>query len=139
VATTYEARTISVSISRDPHDVYAFAANPANLPRWASGLSGLGTPIEQAGDARVVQTPEGPVTIRFTAPNPFGVLDHWVRPATGGEVYAPMRVIPNGAGSQVLFTLHRLPAMSADQFAADAAWVERDLVALKALLESSSG
>jgi hypothetical protein len=137
VAATYEARTISVSIDRDAQDVYSFAANPVNLPLWASGLSGLGTTIEQAGEAWVAQTPEGQVTIRFTAPNPFGVLDHWVRPATGGEVYAPMRVIPNGAGSLVLFTLYRLPAMSEDQFAADAAWVDRDLVALKALLEAS--
>jgi hypothetical protein len=137
VAATHEARTISVSIDRAAHAVYAFAANPANLPRWASGLSGLGTTIAQVGDVWVAQTPEGPVTIRFATPNPFGVLDHWVRPATGGEVYAPMRVIPNGAGSHLQFILFRLPAMSDDQFAADAALVERDLLALKALLEAS--
>jgi hypothetical protein len=137
VAATYDARTISVSIDRDPRDVYAFASHPANLPQWASGLSGLGTAIEQVGDAWVTQTPDGPVTIRFAPSNPFGVLDHWVRPATGDEVYAPMRVIPNGAGSQMLFTLFRLPRMSDEQFAADAAWVERDLFALKALLEAS--
>lgn len=137
MAAMYEARTISVSINRDPRDVYDFVSHPANLPQWASGLSGLGTAIEQVGDSWVAHTPEGPVAIRFAAPNPFGVLDHWVRPATGDEVYAPLRVIPNGAGSQVLFTLFRLPAVSDEQFAHDAAWVERDLVALKALLEAS--
>jgi hypothetical protein len=137
VAATYDARTIGVSIDRDSRDVYAFVSNPANLPQWASGLSGLGTAIEQVGDASVAQAPDGPVAIRFAAPNPFGVLDHWVRPATGAEVYAPMRVIQNGAGSHLSFTLFRLPAMSDEQFAADAAWVERDLLALKALLEAS--
>ena len=134
---TYDARTIGVSIDRDPRDVYAFVSHPPNLPQWASGLSGLGTALEQVGDAWVAQAPDGPVTIRFAAPNPLGVLDHWVRPATGAEVYAPMRVIPNREGSHLLFTLFRLPTMSDDQFAADAAWVERDLCALKALLEAS--
>jgi hypothetical protein len=46
-----------------------------------------------------------------------------------------MRVIANGTGSEVLFTLFRLPDMTAEAFARDAEWVERDLKALKALLE----
>ena len=137
MAATYEARTISVTIDCDPQAVYAFASDPANLPQWASGLSGLGTVIEPVGGAWVAHTPQGPVTIRFAPSNPFGVLDHWVRPASGAEVYAPLRVIPNGAGSKLLFTLLRLPAMTEEQFAADAAWVERDLRALKALLEAA--
>jgi len=47
-----------------------------------------------------------------------------------------MRVIANGTGSEVIFTLFRLPEMTAEDFARDAEWVERDLRALKALLES---
>jgi hypothetical protein len=133
VATTHDARTISVSIDRDPQDVYTFVQRPTNLPKWAAGL---GSTIEQVGDAWVIQAPDGPANIRFAAHNPFGVLDHWVCPATGGEVYVPIRVIPNGEGSQLLFTLFRLPTMSADQFAGDAASVERDLSTLKGLLEA---
>lgn len=137
MAATYEARTISVTIDRDPGAVYAFASDPAHLPQWASGLSGLGAMIEPVGDAWVAQTAEGPITIRFAPSNPFGVLDHWVRPAHGEEVYAPLRVIPNGTGSEVLFTLLRLPAMTEEQVAADAAWVERDLRLLKAVVEAA--
>ena len=133
MATTHDARTISVSINRDPQDVYAFVRHPANLPQWASGLA---TTIEHVGDAWVIPAPDGPATIRFAAHNSFGVLDHWVRPAAGAEVYVPMRVIPNGEGSQLLFTLFRLPTMSDDQLAGDAALVERDLATLKRLLEA---
>jgi hypothetical protein len=46
-----------------------------------------------------------------------------------------MRVVPNGAGSEVLFTLFRSPAMSDDKYAEDASLVDRDLQTLKRLLE----
>ena len=85
---------------------------------------------------RIVETPEGPMAIRFADRNAFGVLDHYVRLPSGQEVLNPMRIIPNGTGSEVLFTLFQLPGMSDDRFAEDAGLVERDLKTLKKLLES---
>lgn len=73
--------------------------------------------------------------IRFVERNDFGVLDHYVTVAPGLEVYVPMRVLPNGSGSEVLFTVFRLPEMSDERFAEDAALVERDLKTLKTVLE----
>jgi hypothetical protein len=46
-----------------------------------------------------------------------------------------MRVLANGSGSEVLFTLFRLPDMSDEQYAEDMQLVEHDLRALKDLLE----
>ena len=43
-------------------------------------------------------------------------------------------LVPNGAGAEVLVTVFRRSGMSDEAFAADAAWVPRDLLALKALL-----
>lgn len=74
--------------------------------------------------------------IRFTERNDFGILDHYVTPGAGSEVYVPVRVIANGRGSEILFTLFRLASMSDEQYAADAALVERDLATLKRLLEA---
>ncbi len=76
----------------------------------------------------------GLVRIRFTGRNAFGVMDHHVDLGTGPEVHVPMRVVPNGGGAEVLVTLFRRPGMSDEAFAADAEWVLRDLLALKALL-----
>ena len=73
--------------------------------------------------------PQGPVRIRFTEHNAFGVMDHRVDLGTGPEVHVPMRVVPNGAGAEVLVTLLRRPGMSDEAFAADAAWVQRDPLA----------
>ncbi|MGT2453250.1 hypothetical protein ACU4GI_08065 [Cupriavidus basilensis] len=58
-----------------------------------------------------------------------------MQPAQGEEIYIPMRVIANGGGTTLLFTLLRSPGVSDAQLQADAEWVRRDLAALKALLE----
>lgn len=127
-----EARTLSVSIDRHWRDVYDAIWRPEDFPRWASGLSA--SSLERDGDAWRAAGPEGPVRIRFTDHNPFGVMDHHVDTGDGPEVYVPMRVVRNGAGAEVLLTLFRQPGMSDAKLAADAEWVRRDLLALRALL-----
>ena len=131
--TTHECRTVSVSIDRDWREVYDFLADPASFPKWASGL---GSDLERSGDTWTARGPDGPISIRFAPPNEFGVLDHVVIAASGVQVHNPMRVMANGTGSEVAFTLFRRPGVSAAQFAADADWVGRDLQALKALMEA---
>lgn len=132
MVTTYVSRTLSVSIHCPADQVYAFAANPENLPKWAKGL---GNTVKRRGAEWLVETSQGPVTVRFTEKNRFGVLDHYVTTPAGETVYVPMRVLANASGSEVLFTLFRLPGMSDGQFAEDAKLVEQDLATLKALLE----
>jgi len=127
-----QSRTVSVSIRRPVDEVYAFASNPENLPKWASGLS---ESIKRSGDSWITETPNGTMRVRFVETNRFGVLDHYVTPPQGAEIYVPMRVVANGPGSEVSLTVYRQPEMSDKKFAEDAAWVERDLNALKALLE----
>jgi hypothetical protein len=126
-------RHVSVSILRPPADVYAFAAEPLNLPRWASGLSGS---IAGVNDEWVAESPMGRVTIRFVSPNDLGVLDHDVVLESGERFHNPMRVVANGDGSEVVFTLYRRPGMTDEEFAADARAVEDDLRTLKRLLEA---
>jgi hypothetical protein len=129
---TREGQHIAVSIERSPADVYGFASNPANLPLWAKGLSGA---IANVAGEWLADSPLGKVKIRFAPPNALGVLDHDVVLETGATFHNPMRVLPNGDGSEVVFTLFRQPGMTDAQFAADAEAVARDLRALKDLLE----
>jgi len=126
-----EVRHLSVTIAQSPDVVYAFLSEPANFPQWASGLGSL----SQVNGAWVAQTPEGPMPVRFSGKNPYGVLDHWVSPQAGPEIHIPMRVIANGEGSELIFTLFRQPGMDDAKFAADADWVMRDLEKAKRLLE----
>jgi hypothetical protein len=127
-----EVRNITVSIRRAPAEVYAFVSNGENVPRWAAGL---GKEIRRADGDWVAEGPLGSVRVRFTPRNELGVADHEVTLGTGATVRNPIRVLPNGAGSSVIFTLMRLPGVSEQQFAEDAQAVERDLKTLKGLLE----
>ena len=129
----HEVRHIGIHIDREPDAVYAFASDPRNLPRWAAGLAS--SEVRKAGDAWIVEAPFGTARLRFAPPNPYGVMDHDVTLDSGITVRNPMRVMPNGTGSEFVFTLIRRPEMSAAQFAADAAAVEKDLQTLKDLLE----
>lgn len=131
-----DVQHVSVSIARPPADVYEFASDPRNLPRWAAGLVGAG--VRRDGDEWIAEAPFGKVRIRFAPPNPYGVLDHDVRLESGLVVHNPMRVVPSGEGSELVFTLIRQPGVSDEKLAEDRAAVERDLGTLKAILERRS-
>jgi hypothetical protein len=128
----FEFKHISVSINRSPSDVYAFISDGANLAQWASGL---GTTFQRDGDEWLVQGPLGTARVRLSKPNDFGVADQTVTLDTGVTVQNPIRVVPNGDGCTVTFTLMRLCDVSERKFNDDAAWVQKDLETLKAILE----
>lgn len=128
------SKTVSVSIKRKPTEVYDYIFNPENLPKWAGAFS-LGISKSSTEGEWIVETPEGPVKIRFVERNKFGVLDHYVSPTPDQVILNPMRVIPNSSGSEVIFTLFQLPDMSDEKFSEDAGLVESDLRSLKNVLE----
>jgi hypothetical protein len=127
-----ESRHLSVSIDRPLPEVYAFASDPQNLPRWAPGL---GSAIERDGDDWFVETSQGRVGLTFAPQNEYGVLDHVVTTPTGDTVYMPARVIADGDACEVVFTLRRTPGMTDAELDRDAALVTADLALLKTILE----
>lgn len=126
------SRHLSTHIDRPAQDVYAYASNPANVPEWAAGLGGS---IEQVDGDWVAESPMGRVVVTFAESNEYGVLDHDVTLPSGETVYNPMRVIPDGDDSEVVFTIRRQPGMTDDDFDRDASAVQADLLTLKNLLE----
>ena len=126
------SRHVSTVIAAAPDHVYAFAAEPENLPKWAAGLAEA--EVKRDGDLLVVESPMGQVTVKFVPPNDFGVLDHDVTLPTGAVVTNPLRVLAHPEGSEVVFTLRQLD-MSDEDFERDAAMVVADLARLKAILE----
>lgn len=135
MSATYEARVVSQSVDVAADAVYRFASRMENLPQWASGLA---TGIEHEGGAWFAQSPMGRVKIEMAAPNTSGVLDHDVTLPDGTRVHNALRVTPCGPGSLLTFVVLRLPGVAQDAFEADVAHVQRDLLALKALLEGTT-
>jgi hypothetical protein len=127
------SRHIDVVVHASPDAVYSFARDPANLPRWAAGLA-QGDAVGAEGDALVVDSPMGRVTVVFAPRNDLGVLDHDVTLPSGATTNNPLRVLAHPDGAEVVFTLRQGEASDED-FARDARMVAEDLQRLRALVE----
>jgi hypothetical protein len=128
------ARSFSVSIRKDWQAVYEQIWQPVYFPKWAAGLSE--SDLRADGDAWLADGVDGPIRIRFTPHNEYGVMDHFVDVGGGAaEVHVPLRVVQNGDGAEVIITLYRQPGMDDERFAGDIKLINRDLKLLKALVE----
>ncbi len=124
------SQTLTASVACLPAEAVAFIRDYRRLPDWLSFITGVS---EEAG-RWLMDTPGGMMEIEFVPANEFGVVDHRVTLADGQTFDNPMRVVPNGAGSEVQFTLFQTPGMSDEQFATDAKTVQTDLNNLARLL-----
>jgi hypothetical protein len=110
----WKAMHISQSIDLPPREVIEVAGD---LSRWAAGVS-----------------PD--MTVAFRAGRELGILDHDVE--LGGQIFHnPLRVLENGDGSEVVFTLYRRPGVTDAEFEADAAAIRADLATLRDLCEDA--
>ena len=130
------SRHISIGIDRPASTVYDFAADPLNLPRWAAGLAG--STLERDGERGFTQSPMGRVTFTFVPHNDFGVLDHNVTLPSGETVYNPLRVITDGEGCEVVFTLRQRAGMTDKEFQLDANALNNSNVVVGQLFDATS-
>ena len=127
-----ESRHVSAHIERPFAEVYAYASDPTNMPAWAPGLL---TSIEWVDGRWIAESGMGRLVLEFAPPNPFGVVDHDVTVPSGETFHNPMRVLPDGDGCEIVFTVRRQPSMTDAEFERDAGAVQADLDTLKRLLE----
>jgi hypothetical protein len=131
--TTYPVKLINVSINKPADQVYKFASNPENFPKWVAFVKS----IKKDGEYWVGETTIGKLRIQFTPQNEFGIIDHHVTMENGDKVFNPMRVLSNNDGCEFIFTLFRMPGRSDKEFNEDAASVTKDLNKLKQVMESN--
>jgi hypothetical protein len=130
----HRAHTVSVTIDVDLRSAYAYASDPQNLPSWAQGFV---KSIEQHGTHWLAETSLGQAKVRFAPANDLGVLDHEVE-LPSGKVHNAMRVIPNGDGCEVMFTVLQLPDVADEDLRRDLETVRADLHKLRTVLEHRS-
>ncbi len=133
---TYPVKNISVSINKPVYQVYQFASNPKNLPSWVEFIKSV---TRGAGDIWMAETDLGNLKIEFAPENEYGIIDHKVTLPDNSTVNNPMRIVANGKGSELIFTLFWMPARTEEEFNQDAKLVESDLKKIKRLLESEAG
>ncbi|MHA3772343.1 hypothetical protein ACXR0O_12485 [Verrucomicrobiota bacterium sgz303538] len=125
-------QTISIFIQRAASEVYSFLAVQKNLPTWATAFCSA---IRSVDGKWIAETPKGPFPVRIARKNDFGIVDHHVELGPDQEIHIPIRVLKNGDGAEVLFTIFRPANMRDERYTTEVEMVERDLDTLKRLLE----
>lgn len=88
----------SITIEAAPEHVFAFVADPANLPKWAIGFC---KQIRQEDGSWIVTTERGDeIAIRIVTSAELGVVDSYMSPAPSVEIPPAIRVVPNGDGAE---------------------------------------
>ena len=132
--TTMTTDTVRITIDAPFTEVTADLADPATHPEW--GTEFFSGAARKGDDGEVIMTVPrmgGEVRSKVDADLEAGRIDLYLTPI--GAPFGPplpVRVIPNGDGVDVLFTLARVPGQSEDEWQDGLASMERELVNLKA-------
>lgn len=129
---TMESRTLTVTIDAPFDLVVADLADPCSHPEWATEFfAGPAVRVSDTEADVTVPMMGGPVRLRVDADPGRGVVDLHLTPAGGpGGPALPVRVVANGDGADVLWTLTRFPGMPDAVWGAGLAAMERELAAL---------
>lgn len=132
-------KTLSVDIAAAFDAVMSELASAASHPSWATEFfSGEAEPIS-ADEIRITVPRMGGVCeMKIEAQRDYGVINIYLAPV--GVPYGkplPVRVIENGEGATVLWTLAQFPGMSNAAFEAGCASMQKELATLKSKLEGN--
>jgi hypothetical protein len=131
--TTLQTHTVTVTIDAPLTQVAADLADPATHPQWATEFyAGPVRPAEGGDFTAPVPIMGGEVRHRIDADIERGILDLYFAPP--GRPYGPpipVRLVPNGDGVDVLWTLARFPGVSDQAWQQGLASMARELQALK--------
>jgi hypothetical protein len=129
----HESHLIHFTLTRSVAEVYAYVSKPQNFAQWAAVVG----PMRQVGPLEwKAEMAFGMRIVRFTEPNPYGVLDHAIYKEGDEPVVMPMRVTANGDGCDLIFVFFRRDGMTDEQFASGVEWVNADFLALRSILEA---
>lgn len=131
---TNRADTRPVSIPAPRATVFAFVANPENLPRWAVGFCKSIRRDPARPEQWIATTGQGDVALRYVTDEKLGVIDFHFSPAPGIELAAYSRVLPNADGAEYVFTQFQSAGMSDDVFRSQVHALVEELQVLRATI-----
>jgi hypothetical protein len=132
---TTASDTQSVTIEAPRDSVYAFVADPENLPRWAVGFCQAIRPAPDS-DGWMVTTASGDIPLRYETDDDGGTIDFYFRPLPTVEVAAFSRVVPNGDSCEYIFTQFQTVGMPDDVFAGQIRALREELNVLRGLMHA---
>ena len=124
------SETRSVAIDAPPERVHQFMADATNIPRWAPAFA---TAIRPSDKHWIATTDNGEAEIVVASSPDSGTLD--ILSAADRTRGAFARVISNGPGSEVLFTLFFEPGTPEQAVTAQMTVVDDELANIKQLIQ----
>ncbi len=126
-----KSETRSTMIDAPPATVFAFVSQPENLPQWAPAFARA---VRRDGDHWVATNAEGERRVKIDANPDCGTVDFLILVAPDFYFRAPTRVVPNGEGSEYIFTLFQAPGMDDGLFAGQVDGLADEFATLRRLL-----
>ena len=126
--------TRSVSIAAPPDAVLRVVGDPTRLPVWAPRFARSATPA--GGDQWLIDDGESQFAIDVRVGAEQGTVD--LIPPTTRTAGAFTRVVPNGDGSEYVFTLLFPPGAPDDAVHRQMGVVEEELATVRALAEAGA-
>jgi uncharacterized protein YndB with AHSA1/START domain len=120
------AETRSISIGASPAAVHEYLADARRLPEWAPAFA---TEVRPKGGHWVVTQGATELDVAILANRDCGTVD--IVAAANHSLGAFLRVLPNGPGSELLFTLLFAPDTPEHQIEAQMTTVENELAAVR--------
>jgi len=135
---TFETTTVTVTIDAPLETISADLADPSSHLSWATEFFS-DSAVDKGDGTWLMNVPRmgGPASLRIDGDTTQGVIDMYLAPeGTPFGPPLPIRVIPNGDGSDVLFTLARFPGQSDQDWTEGLQSMKRELQNLKARHEA---
>ena len=126
------ADTQTITIQADPSQVFKYIAQPERLPEWAPDFAPL---VRRDGEHWLIVRKTREVPLKVVTNAELGVIDLHVEMVPGLLSVAHSRVVPNGTGSEYIFTQYQAPSQSDEAFGQQLAGMRHELIVLKGLLE----
>jgi hypothetical protein len=132
--TTARAETRTITIAAPPAAVLAVVGDGARLPEWAPAFATAAT--HDRDDRWLIGEGDARFPIRIRTDDAGGTVDLLspTDPTTG----AFLRVLPNGEGGELLFTLFFPDGTAPEAVDAQMATVEQELQTVRALAEAAA-
>lgn len=134
---TLHTKTLTVTIDAPFEQVAKYLADPANAHEWATEF--FAAPLRPTSNGEwIASVPVmgGETRYRQDVDLEHGLIDVFLAP-TDGEFGPPLpvRLLRNGDGTDVLWTLARMPGTPDQAWSAGVESMQRELDHLKTLLE----
>jgi Polyketide cyclase / dehydrase and lipid transport len=123
--------TTSITIQAPPGEVHAFLAEPDNLTRWAPGFAQA---VRADGDELVVTSNGGDVRMAMSTSPTYGTVD--MVTAADRRLGVFVRILPNGEGSECVFSLAFPDDTPDEAVTGQMAVVAAELSTIKSLTEA---